>query len=486
MTVQPPAPPPEVDYAKRYLVLLAIGMGIFLGTIDGSIVNAALPTLVDELDTDFTAVQWVVLAYVLTLANLVLSIGRLGDMLGKKRIYTAGFGVFTVCSVLAGLSPTVGWLIAFRVLQAVGASMIFALGFAIVTESFPPTERGKALGIVGTMVSIGIVIGPALGGILVDNLSWRWIFFVNLPIGIIGTWTANRYVPDVPPLGGQRFDMRGAGAFFAGLLSLMFALTLAQELTFTSPVVLGLFVVSGLSVTVFIRIEQRTDQPMLDLTLFENRLLSVNLITGWITFVTIAGLLFLLPFYLQETLGYSPLEMGLLLGIGPVALGIVAPISGSVSDRIGQRPVTVVGLAVLLVGYLIAATLNDTTTIWHYAAAVVPIGVGMGIFQSPNNSAVLGSVPHKRLGVTSGLLTITRNTGQLTGVSVLGTLWAARVTAPIVGNDPTLAPPAAQVSGLRQTMIVAAVLIGMALALAVWGALKERRDRLAATAAGDL
>ncbi len=476
-----PPPPPGVDYARRYYVLVAIAMGIFLGTIDGSIVNAALPTLVEELDTGFAAVQWVVLGYLLTLATLVLTIGRLGDMLGKKRIYTSGFGLFTAFSVLAGLSPTVEWLITFRVLQALGAAMIFALGFAIVTEAFPPSERGKALGIMGTMVSIGIVIGPSVGGILVDTLSWRWIFFVNLPIGIVGTWTAARFVPDVPPPRGQRFDIPGALTFFVGLLSLMFALTLAQELSFTSGAVLGLFAAAGILLVVFVGIERRTDQPMLDLGLFANRLLSVNLVTGWISFVAIAGLLFLLPFYLQETLGFAPREMGLLLGIGPAALGIVAPLSGSLSDRIGPRPVTVAGLAILALGYAIAITLGENTSVWHYAAAAVPIGVGMGIFQSPNNSAVLGSVPRERLGVTSGMLTITRNVGQLMGISVLGTLWAARVTAPIPGNDPTDAPAAAQVSGLRQTMVVITVIVVLALALAAWGWMKERREQPASS-----
>jgi EmrB/QacA subfamily drug resistance transporter len=477
-----PPPPPGVDYARRYLVLVAIAMGIFLGTIDGSIVNAALPTLVEELDTSFAAVQWVVLGYLLTLATLVLSIGRLGDMLGKKRIYTAGFGLFTLFSVLAGLSPGVGWLIGFRILQATGAAMIFALGFAIVTEAFPPSERGKALGIMGTMVSVGIVIGPSVGGILVDTLSWRWIFFVNLPVGIVGTWTAARFVPDVPPPRGQRFDIPGALTFLAGLLSLLLALTLAQDLTFTSPWVIVMLMGSGILLVAFVLIEQRTDQPMLDLGLFRNRLLSVNLVTGWISFVAIAGLLFLLPFYLQQTLGFEPRQMGLLLGIGPAALGIVAPVSGVLSDRVGPRPVAVAGLATLVVGYAVAITLNEDTTIPHYMAAVIPIGVGMGIFQSPNNSAVLGSVPRERLGVTSGMLTITRNVGQLAGISVLGTLWAARVTAAIPGSDPTDASAASQVSGLRQTMVVITVIVLLALALASWGWLKERRDAAATLA----
>ncbi|HEU4464145.1 MAG TPA: MFS transporter, partial [Gemmatimonadota bacterium] len=168
----------EVDYSQKWWVMLAIAMGIFLGTIDGSIVNVALPTLVRDLATTFPVVQWVVLAYLLTLATLVLGIGRLGDIVGKKTIYASGFAVFTLGSVLCGLAPSVGWLIGFRIFQGLGAAMIFALGFAIVTEAFPREERGRALGITGAIVSVGIVLGPTLGGLLIDSLGWRWIVFV--------------------------------------------------------------------------------------------------------------------------------------------------------------------------------------------------------------------------------------------------------------------------------------------------------------------
>jgi MFS family permease len=218
-------------------------MGIFLGTIDGSIVNVALPTLADEFGTSFGVVQWVSLGYLLTQATLTLAFGRLGDMFGKKPIFTTGFAVFTAFSVLAGLAPTIPFLVAARVFQAVGAAMIFALGFAITTEAFPATERGKALGINGAMVSLGIIIGPVLGGLIIDLASWRWIFLVNLPIGIVGTITALRFVPMTRPNARQRFDWLGAGLFFVGLLSFLAALTYGQESGIADPLVgLGLVV----------------------------------------------------------------------------------------------------------------------------------------------------------------------------------------------------------------------------------------------------
>ncbi|MEO5588502.1 MAG: MFS transporter [Gemmatimonadaceae bacterium] len=472
----PPAPP-AVDYSRKWWVMLAVAMGIFLGTIDGSIVNVALPTLVEEMHTTFAHVQWVVLGYLLTLASLVLSIGRLGDIIGKKPIYTVGFGVFTLGSVLAGFAPNVGWLIGFRVFQAVGAAMLFALGFAIITEAFPREERGRALGVTGAIVSVGIVIGPTLGGLLIDSLGWRWIFFVNLPIGIIGTFTSMRFIPNVPAAGRERFDFAGAGVFFLALLSLMLSLTMAQLRGFGDPLVLGLAWFAVVAIGLFIAIERRTEQPMLDLSLFSNRLLSVNLFTGWASFAAIAGILVLLPFYLENVLGYAPRTVGLLLVSAPLALGLAAPLSGSISDRVGPRPVIVTGLSVLLVGYLLMTTLSTGTSALRYVIVLIPVGLGMGIFQSPNNSAIMGSVPPHRLGVTSGLLTITRITGQLSGILVLGTIWSARVMANAPGApDPSAAPAAAQVAGLHETLIVVAALIAVALAISVWGLVMERRD----------
>lgn len=470
-------PPPGVDYARKWLVFSAIAMGIFLGTIDGSIVNAALPTLVAELDASFTAVQWVILAYLLTLATLTLSIGRLGDMIGKKPIYTAGFALFTIGSTLCGLAPDERWLVGFRVVQGLGAAMIFALGFAILTEAFPPEERGRALGIGGSIVSVGIAIGPALGGLIIDSMSWRWIFLVNLPVGVIGTLTAYRFVPSVRPPGGERFDYAGAAAFFVTLLCLMLGLTFAQDYGFSSPASWVLLVLGTAAAVVFVAIERRVPNPMLDLGLFANRLLSVNLVTGWMSFIAIAGLFVLAPFYLQDVLGYDTRTMGVLLIGAPVALGVVAPVSGWLSDLLGPRPVLVVGLAVMVAGYLGLTTLGVDTSGFHYIVATVPIGIGIGIFQSPNNSAVMGSVPRQRLGVTSGMLTITRITGQITGIAVLATVWTTRVAARAgVAGDPTKAPALDQVGAFRDAMVVVAAMLAVALSLAVWGLVSERRS----------
>ena len=279
----------EVDFSRKWYVMAAVAMGVFLATIDGSIVNIALPTLVDSLNTNFAVVQWVVLSYLLTLATLLLSVGRLGDIRGKKRIYATGFVVFTIGSLLCGLSSSVYMLIAMRVVQGVGAAMILALGPAIVTEAFPGNERGRALGLIGSIVSIGIITGPVLGGLILGRLSWHWIFFVNLPVGVLGVWMVRRYVPDIPPSGGKSFDFVGAGSLFVSLLTLLLGLTFGQDMGFTNPIVLGLFGTWLLFLAIFILTELRVEEPMIDLRLFRNGLFSINLITGFLTFVAISG-----------------------------------------------------------------------------------------------------------------------------------------------------------------------------------------------------
>ena len=467
-----------IDYSRKWFVMAAVAMSIFLGTIDGSIVNVALPTLVRELGADFPTVQWVVLGYLLTQATLILSMGRLGDMIGKKPVYIAGFVIFTVGSVLCGLAPTAGWLIGFRVLQAVGASMTMSLGMAITTEAFPPAERGKALGISGSIVSIGIVAGPTLGGLIIDALSWHWIFFVNLPIGIVGTLMALRFVPALKPAGGQRFDFAGAGLLFSGLASLLLALTVGQNVGFADPRMLGLFCASALFLAIFVIVETRVAQPMIDFRMFGQGLFGVNLITGFMIFVAMGGTVFLMPFYLENVLGYATRDVGLLLATVPVALGLVAPLSGSLSDRVGSRPITTAGLGMLVLGYFAVSTLTVDTSSLGYVLRFLPVGLGVGIFQSPNNSAIMGATPRHQLGVASGLLSITRVLGQITGVSVLGAVWASRVAfyseGPLAGGA-TTAAPIAQVSGLNETSLVVVGLVAAAFLLSLWGLVREHR-----------
>jgi MFS family permease len=260
-------------------------------------------------------------------------------------------------------------------------------------------------------------------------------------------------------------------------------LTVGQGLGFGEPRILALFVVAIVLLLAFVLIERRTPQPMIDLRLFQNSLFSVNLVSGFLTFVSMGGTIILIPFFLENVLGYSIREVGLLMATAPLAIGVVAPLSGALSDRFGSRPITVIGLLSMLLGFYLMTGLSAETTTLGYVVRFLPVGIGMGIFQSPNNSAVMGAVPRRRLGVASGLLAETRTLGQTTGIAVLGAIWAARVSfhygAALPGGA-TTAPASAQVAGILDTFAVVMGLIGFGLALSVWAVVKERRQRIAA------
>jgi EmrB/QacA subfamily drug resistance transporter len=466
-----------VDYSRKWYVMLAIAMGIFLATIDGSIVNVALPTLTEALNTDFATVQWVVLSYLLTVTTLQAVVGRLADMYGRKMLYNSGFVVFTVGSLLCGLAPTVEWLILARVLQGVGGALTLALGMAIITDAFPPQERGRALGVAGSIVSIGIVTGPTLGGLIIENLSWHWIFFVNVPIGILGTYLAWRYIPNTKPPGGQTFDLAGAATLCLFLLALLLGLTTGQRQGFTSSQAVGLFVLAVFFLVTFIILQRRHPQPIIPPSLFAIRLFRVNIITGLLVFMAM-GINTLIPFFLERALAYSVQQVGFLLAVVPLGLGITAPISGSLSDRVGSRPISVIGLAVTVASFLLLSTLSAETTAVGFMLRYLPLGIGVGLFQSPNNSSIMGSVPRERLGVASSLLAVTRSLGQTVGFAVLGAVWAGlvfRAAGEILPGGAESAAPEAIAAGIQGTALVSAGLVGVALIIALLAWRNERR-----------
>jgi EmrB/QacA subfamily drug resistance transporter len=465
---------------NKWLIMAGVSIGTFMAVVDGSIVNIALPAIEKDLHTSFSTVQWVVLAYMLTLVTFLLTIGRLGDMFGKKRLYLAGYAIFTLGSLLCGISPSIGFLIFSRVIQALGSVMMMALGTAIITEAFPPSERGKALGLSGLIVSIGGISGPSLGGLLLSISTWHIIFFVNLPIGLIGLLLGQRFIPAHRPPGGQRFDLPGAFTMFASLFSLLIGLTFGQNQGFSKPLPLALIASFVIFLVIFVIIERRSAHPMVDLSMFSNRLFSVNLITGFLTFIGSAGLVLLMPFYLQNVLTLSPGLSGLMLTTVPIFMGIVAPISGALSDRLGSRPLTVAGLGMLVLAYLSASTLSVNTSILGYILRFIPVGIGMGLFQSPNNSAIMGAAPRERLGVASGMLSITRTLGQTSGIAIMGALWASRVStlSGLPAGDATNAPGIYQVTALHFTLYIVIGMLSLGLLLSIIAYWQERRARV--------
>jgi EmrB/QacA subfamily drug resistance transporter len=476
----------NISHSHKWLAMAGLGMGVFMATLDASIVNISLPTLVQEFKTNFATIQWVVLSYALVLTSLMLMVARLGDMIDKKRIWMVGLALFTLGSLLCGLSPSVGWLIAFRALQGLGATMMQALGIAMITEVFPPNERGRALGIMGSVVSTGIAIGPPLGGILIGLVGWRSIFLVNIPIGLITAFVVTRYVPNsYPTVAKQRFDLRGAGVLMVMLSCYALGMTLGQRLGFSAPLTLTLLAAASISFAVLLVVEQRTEQPMIDLSLFRNPLFSMNLLMGFLVFVVLtAG--FILPFLLELVQGYPPQMVGLMMMASPITMGLASPLAGILSDRYGSRVISMTGLVVIIAGCLSMTTLTMDVTPLGFVARMIPLGIGFGLFQSPNNSAIMGTAPRHRTGIASGLLSLSRTLGQSTGMPLMGALFAMQVLAFAglpAGTDVTTAPPLALVAAVAGTYRIGAIIMLAATAVAWWAYRLDRRTKLSAAQA---
>jgi EmrB/QacA subfamily drug resistance transporter len=467
----------DTVYEHKWWILIAVGVSLFLGSVDGSIVNVALPTLMQDLNADFATVQWVVLAFLMGLTLLLLSAGRLADMMGKKSIFATGLVIFVAGSALCGLAPSIYWLVAFRFLQSVGAAMMVALGVAIVTETWPARERGKAIGTSGGIISLGVVAGPAVGGIVLQSLGWRWIFFVNLPTGIVALILVLIFVPALKPAKrGETFDVVGAAIVGLGMLCFALALTVGQNMGFTAPPILVLWGLFIAAVPLFLWVETRALHPMVDLSLFQDPQFSLNLLTGLLTFVAISGVVLLLPFYLELVLGLPQRNVGLLMAVVPVVLGIVAPIAGSLSDQLGTRPVSVAGLALIAAGYLAMTTLHSSSTPLGFVLRMLPVGLGMAVFQSPNNSAIMGAAPRERLGVASGMLSLNRTLGQTMGISLQGAYFASRLqTYAGTGSDVSTAQPQQIVEAMHDDFFLMALLIAVGLAIALYRWRVERQ-----------
>ncbi len=322
------------------------------------------------------------------------------------------------------------------------------------------------------------MIGPTLGGLLIDALSWHWIFLVNVPVGIIGTAMALRFVPDFRASNRQRFDYLGALTLCISLIGFLLALTLGQDTGFGAPLILGLFAIWAVFLVIFLIVELRSASPMVDLSLFGDTLFTSNLTTGFVAFVALSGMFLLLPFYLENMLGFDVRLVGVLLAVVPVALGIMAPISGVLSDRYGPQAIVVTGLLIMLLGFWSASTLTLNTSIFGYVLRMTPVGIGLGVFQSPNNSAIMGAAPRERLGVASGLLSITRTLGQVVGIAILGAIWASRAmihAGTSLMGDATQLPVLAQAEALHDTFLVMAFLTAIALVVALVNMLQGRQ-----------
>jgi EmrB/QacA subfamily drug resistance transporter len=438
---------------RKWLILSAVSLGSLMSTLDGSIVNIALPAIQADFGIDLTTVEWVVVAYLLVVGSLLLPVGRLGEVRTFKRVYLVGFAIFTAASVMCGLAPTEGWLITFRAVQAVGAAAIMAMGPAVIARTFDASERGRALGLNGVSVSLGLSLGPALGGILTQVASWRAIFLINLPIGILAIIWAWRVLPQEQRGRDRSFDLRGAALSGASLFCLLLALSEGQGWGWTSPqtlLLIGAFLVLGV---LFIAAERASAQPLLDLSLFRIRPFSFGLASVVVAFAGMFTATFLLPFLLELGRGFSPIEAGLLLTPVPISMAIVAPFSGAASDRFGSGVLASTGMAVMVVALLSLTQLPTGFALPDLVWRLVLLGVGQGLFMSPNSAAVLGSVPGRRVGTASGTLAQMRVTGQALGIALSAAVVATRLPVYLAGSE---SQADALASAIHDAFVVAA------------------------------
>ena len=420
MTVEPARPGAVRD--KSFAPWLAVGtvcIGAFMGQLDASIVTLAFPTLRHYFGAPLAEVQWVGQAYLLVLVGLLMAVGRYADMIGRKLLYTYGFVLFIVGSALCGLAPSLGALIAFRVLQAVGAAMFQANSVAIIVGAVRKELLGRAIGVQGAAQALGLALGPAVGGLLISFGGWRLIFFVNVPVGAVGTVLAWLLIPRSRHLlGRSRFDWAGLAIFLPAVCALLVGVSWGPRYGWASAEVLGLLLLSAALLGVFVLWEKRARLPMLDLALFRSLPFSAGVTSGLLSYMVLFGVLTVAPFYLELGRGQSSGAAGSELLLLPLGLGLTAPLAGRAAERLGARVLTVGGM-------LLAATMLVASTLVGARLAVLlalfaAMGVGLGAFTPPNNAAIMGAAPRGLSGLAGGVLNMTRGLGTSLGLAFAG------------------------------------------------------------------
>jgi EmrB/QacA subfamily drug resistance transporter len=454
---------------SKWWMFFAIAVGTFTSVADFGSINVALPTIAEHFSTDLPTTQWVMIGYALTISALLLPMGRLSDLVGRKRIYMAGFGIFIVGGILAGTSQSILALIMFKVLQGVGAGMTQGIGMAMAISAFPSDERGKALGSHITTVGAGNIIGPAIGGLIVGELGWRWVFYSTVGLSVLSIVAvavlldSRRF--DRRGEGKRTFDWTGAALSTAALVSFLLVMTNGPRYGWTFPPVMVGLVALVAAVTAFIWWELRTETPMMDVRLFKRRIVSLGVAAQFISFIGNSSVRFLMPFYLQFVLGYTPQQIGLIIVPSAFAMIVAGAISGRLSDRYGWRKFTVGGLTASVTGLFVLSTLTENSPIGLVIGGMVLMVGGNGTFYPPNNASILSTVEESKYGVMSGLVNLVRNSANITGVAVA----TAIVTAVMASQG--LPPSLSAISETGGTEVIDAFVTGLRIAYRIIGTL---------------
>ncbi len=464
------------DPSFKWWVFATIAIGTFVSVVDNGSVLIALPEIEEHFQSDLPTVQWVVVGNALVISALILPMGRLGDIVGRKWVYIGGLAIFVAGSAIAGLAPNLNWLITAKVFQGAGSAMIQGNGMATVISAFSGAERGKALGSHMSVVGSGAIAGPALGGLLVAAFGWRWVFFINVPVGvftILVSWLVLQQARAESEGDQARpsFDWLGAGLSGLALVGSLMVVGNGHRLGWGSPAVVLGSLATAVTVAAFIWWELRTTAPMLDLRLFKRKLVAIGISASWLSFLGSQASRFMMPFYMQRVLELSPRDVGLLLIPPALCMVLLGPISGRLSDKFGWRVLTVLGLACsATTAFVFAGSLAESSPVLFIVLMLMLQSCGMALFNSPNNSSVLGAVDRTQYGVVSSLTQLVRNSANVTSITVATVVVV--VTMGTYGVEPSLdavSPEVADafVAGLKWAFLLMGCLLVVGIALVV-------------------
>ena len=456
--------------------LASLSLSMLLSSLGISIANVGLPTLAQAFAASFQEVQWIVLGYLLATTTLIVSVGRLGDLLGRRRLLLAGISLFTVASILCGVAPTLWMLIAARAVQGLGAAVMMALTLALVGETVPKAETGSAMGLLGAMSAVGTALGPSLGGVLIAGLGWRALFLVKVPLGILALLLAHRHLPvDRREAKTDRAGFDPVGTLLLALALAAYALAMTIGRGRFGPLNMALLLAAAFGGGLFVLAESRTASPLIRLAMLRDPALGTGLAMSTLVSTVVMATLVVGPFYLSRALGLDAALVGLVVSVGPLVAALTGAPAGRIVDRLGAQRMSIAGLIGIAAGSFILSMLPARFGIAGYIVPIAVITAGYALFQTANNTAVMTDIRPDQRGVISGMLNLSRNLGLITGTSVMGAVFARASAA----ADITTAHPAAVATGMRITFAVAATLIAVALAIAVGSRAPATRSPLA-------
>jgi EmrB/QacA subfamily drug resistance transporter len=463
--------------SRQWLILVLISLASFMGALDATIVNISLPTMSKYFQCDVATVSWVAMAYLLVLSGTLIMFGRIADIRGYKKIYLAGFAIFTIGSLLCGLSSNIYLLIGFRVLQGVGAAMLQAIGGAMVVRYLPEKVRGTAFGVLTTFAAVGLAAGTPLGGFISQFYSWHWIFFINVPVGIIATILGIAVLPrDTGEFGRGQFDMSGAALLLVALVSFIFFLNMGNNIGWLSWRILISIIVSLAAWAGFTLNEKRTQFPLIELSLFRNRNFTVAVTVALLMLLVGQGSWYAFPFYLELEKGFATNIAGLILLVPAIFMMICGPIAGLLSGRIGSRPICVLGSVVLIASFVMFALMGAKTGLCYIIIAMALEGIGIGLIMPANFSLIMGMSAKGSEGVINSLVTTMRNVGAVMGIAVFTLIFLSVIASQGISPSGITAhslPPRAFALGFHAIFLFGVGLGGVLLALNL--ALREKQ-----------